>query len=75
MDTPVSEVVGAPFQQSDSYQKSLSLYQASWDDLCQSIANKHVDLEHLSAVLVKLEKKTHFDKKRQDEVEDIETSA
>lgn len=74
MDTPVSEVVGASFQQSNSYQKSLSLYQASWDSLCQSIANKHVDLAHLSAVLVKFEKKTHFDKKRRDEVEDIETS-
>lgn len=54
--------------------ETLSLYRASWDDLCQSIAKKHVDLAHLSAVLVKLEKKTRFDKKRQDEVEDIETS-
>ncbi|CAC5395189.1 unnamed protein product [Mytilus coruscus] len=55
-------------------QEIFVLYQASWDDLRQCIAKNHVDLTHLSAVLVKLEKKTHFDKKRQNEVEDIETS-
>ncbi|XP_052088048.1 uncharacterized protein LOC127725229 [Mytilus californianus] len=74
METPCSEMIGASIQQTDSYKKSVSLYQASWDDLRQCIAKNHVDLTHLSAVLVKLENKTHFDKKRQNEVEDIETS-